>query len=115
MLLFASVSDEPIFKKVGLEGNSNYEWQIIILAHTTALEKVRPCVVPSKFEALKIINPCKRLAYRDLLFRVPGRTRTVDIQNHKHFGKFSGIPSVHCTLKQLKNFILRLFCGDWRF
>ena len=27
-------------------------------------------------------NPCKFLAYRDFLMRVPGGTRTHDIQNH---------------------------------
>ena len=38
--------------------------------------------VPSKIEGGKIKNPCKCLTYRDFLMRVPGRTRTVDIQNH---------------------------------
>ena len=31
---------------------------------------------------LNIKNPCKYLAYRGLFVGVPGRTRTVDIQNH---------------------------------
>ena len=38
--------------------------------------------VPSKLEGVGIENPCKCLTYRDFRRRVPGRTRTVDIQNH---------------------------------
>ncbi len=36
----------------------------------------------SNLEGMGIDNPCKYLTCRDFLRRVPGRTRTVDIQNH---------------------------------
>ena len=39
--------------------------------------------VPSKFKVFENKNPCKLLTYRDLFWRVPGGTRTHDIQNHK--------------------------------
>ena len=38
--------------------------------------------VPSKYKVREKKNPCKCLTYRDLLWRVPGGTRTLDIQNH---------------------------------
>ena len=38
--------------------------------------------VPSKIKVTKNKNPCKLFTYRDFVCGVPGRTRTVDIQNH---------------------------------
>ena len=42
---------------------------------------------------------------------VPGRTRTVDIQNHKQLHRFSAIPFVHRCFRGLRKPCLRLFCG----
>ena len=53
----------------------------------------------------------KLLTYRTLTFGVPGRTRTVDIQNHKHLHGFSAIPFVHRCFRGLRKPCLRLFCG----
>ena len=44
-------------------------------------------------------------------FGVPGRTRTVDIQNHKHFYGLFGNPFVHRGFRRLEKTRLRLFCG----
>ena len=55
-------------------------------------------------------NPCKLFNCRDF-GRVPGRTRTVDIQNHKHFYGLFGNPFVHRGFRRLEKTRLRLFCG----
>ena len=54
----------------------------------------------------------KDIAFRRcLLSRVPGRTRTVDIQNHKQLHGFSAILFVHRCFRGLRKPCLRLFCG----
>ena len=46
-------------------------------------------------------------------FGVPGRTRTVDIQNHKQSIKFSDSPSVYRCLRLYRKSGLRRFCVDF--
>ena len=62
---------------------------------------------------LGIKNPCKYLACRDFLWRVPGRTRTVDIQNHKQSIRFFGFPCVSRGLPLSQKSYLRRFCVDF--
>ncbi len=59
-------------------------WIFVNTNPITLMEQLKKCSinVPSKFEVSGNENPCKFLTYRDLLLGVPGRTRTVDIQNH---------------------------------
>ena len=69
--------------------------------------------VPSKIKVLKNRNPGKFLTYRDLFVGVPGRTRTVDIQNHKQWHRTLGIPFIHRCFRRLRKSVLRRFCGDF--
>ena len=61
-----------------------FSWIFVSLPECSAsvlMEQLKN--VPSKLKSAGIKNPCKCLTYRDFVCRVPGRTRTVDIQNHK--------------------------------
>ena len=46
---------------------------------------------------------------------VPRRTRTVDIQNHKHFYELFDNPFVHRSFRRLWKPVLRRFCGDFSY
>ena len=59
-------------------------WLFVNSSPIALMEQLKNCSinVPSKLEGVGIENPCKCLTYRDFLRRVPGGTRTHDIQNH---------------------------------
>ena len=50
-----------------------------------------------------------------IILGVPGRTRTVDIQNHKHFYELFDNPFVHRSFRRLRKPVLRRFCGDFSY
>ncbi len=59
-------------------------WLFVDTPHTKLMEQLKnvPSMFHQNFRFLKTKNPCKYLSCRDLFRRVPGGTRTHDIQNH---------------------------------